>query len=396
MVETSEGNSPDFEASATTVSVGNLITFNDRSVIRNNQNMTYLWQFGDGTTSSTIGSVNHVYGLYGVYTVNLTVVSDSGSAITNKPNYITVSQSQSTTFQVPRTVTFTTLDKRMNPLSNIYVTAEPLNFTMPAEWLTTYYGLNSGVNLSGTTLSGYTGSDGSWAAPMSASIRYRMTFSGTGLPTQNITLYPQDPDYVFQLTATGDFVQPTPASQYINYAMGNATIDTTHEYFNLSYQDTSGGTSEVALTVKNSTGAIVYSGTQSGFGTAATTITSGSIVHSPGDSYTYTMSAKQQQLGYVNRTYTITWENLKTLSAYPDWVGQWLGIGLLIILAGVFSIISIKFALVVIPAVTYFMTFYMRWLQPEIGISTFVGCLSVLFVFGVLRYMRESKKKLAG
>jgi len=53
-------------------------------------NMTYLWDFGDGNTSTVAGNVNHTYQREGNYTVKLTLKNDYGTRTETKTNYIYV------------------------------------------------------------------------------------------------------------------------------------------------------------------------------------------------------------------------------------------------------------------------------------------------------------------
>jgi hypothetical protein len=177
--------------------------------------------------------------------------------------------------------------------------------------------------------------------------------------------------------------------------MSNSTINSTAEFFNFTYQDTSGGTSSLWLTVRNSSGTLLYNNTTTGFGTSAVSRSSGALIHGAGETYTYRISAQQAQVGYVNKTSTITWENLRTLEGYPAWVGQWLGILVLVVLAGSVGFASTKYMLVILPIVTFFMLVYTRWLQPVIGVTAMVASLGILLVLGVLRYIRDARRKVA-
>ncbi|MCZ2247355.1 MAG: PKD domain-containing protein, partial [Bacteroidia bacterium] len=50
---------------------------------------SYLWDFGDGYTSTTQGNVSHVYSVAGVYDVSLTITEGTSSTQTFT-NFITV------------------------------------------------------------------------------------------------------------------------------------------------------------------------------------------------------------------------------------------------------------------------------------------------------------------
>ncbi|MEM6631016.1 MAG: PKD domain-containing protein [Bacteroidota bacterium] len=64
----------DFVASDSATCAGNIIDFSNRTV---SDNPTYLWDFGDGTTSS-LENPSHAYKASGVYTVKLIVSDENG------------------------------------------------------------------------------------------------------------------------------------------------------------------------------------------------------------------------------------------------------------------------------------------------------------------------------
>lgn len=65
------------------------VQFNDLSVAFNSGVATWLWNFGDGTTSSIGPSVTHNYTMAGNYTVGLTVTDSNGcTAAYSQPSYI--------------------------------------------------------------------------------------------------------------------------------------------------------------------------------------------------------------------------------------------------------------------------------------------------------------------
>src|SRR5690349_14685195 len=53
------------------------VTFTDRSMPGTSGILSWLWDFGDGTTS-TLQNVGHLYGAPGVYNVSLHVMTDVG------------------------------------------------------------------------------------------------------------------------------------------------------------------------------------------------------------------------------------------------------------------------------------------------------------------------------
>jgi len=93
--------------------------------------LSYLWDFGDGTTSS-LATPSHVFNLKGIYTVKLTVSSSEGCSASNVQNgYINVA-SFSTDFNVPALVCN----------SNNYVLINSLSSPSPTSSLWSVDGVN--------------------------------------------------------------------------------------------------------------------------------------------------------------------------------------------------------------------------------------------------------------
>ena len=78
----------EFEASATTITEGESITFTDQST---NVPTSWSWDFGDGGTS-TVQNPSNTYTTAGTYTVSLIVTNTAGSDTETKTSYITVSE----------------------------------------------------------------------------------------------------------------------------------------------------------------------------------------------------------------------------------------------------------------------------------------------------------------
>ena len=84
-----------------------VVQFADSSIITTDAIVTWLWNFGDGTTS-TLQNPEHIYTQTGSYTVNLTVVTSGGCSqtSTNLPYIITVFPDPIAAFTVNTTTVF--------------------------------------------------------------------------------------------------------------------------------------------------------------------------------------------------------------------------------------------------------------------------------------------------
>ncbi len=80
------GPAANFIASPTTTTIGTNIGFTDLST---GSPTTWLWDFGDGATSTDQHPI-HPYAALGTYTVTLSVTSASGSSTFDRTNYITI------------------------------------------------------------------------------------------------------------------------------------------------------------------------------------------------------------------------------------------------------------------------------------------------------------------
>lgn len=381
----------DFLANPLSGQAGTNVLFSDLTYFQNGSvGKTYLWAFGDGFTSNTTGDVSHVYGSYGVFTVTLSVNSTIGSSSKVRTAYIVISANQQTTFYVPNQVTFRFYDQFTNPINGLNVTATPLNFTAPDNWAQTLIGVSPSVNITGTSVTGYTGFDGSWVAPVLPSIEYQITVVGSGVD-YTFSMYPSQQAYAFTIPV-GLVPIPTSAASTVTYTLSNATVNSSYQYFNMSYSDTSSsGTTHLTFAVYNISGYPIDSITYTGAAANSQTY-SQMLPVSQGQTYTYGVFASQSSYGWINQTETVTLANqVALIGAAPSWVELWFAIATVIIFGAVFSIFSKPFAMVGIPLLVYFYQFVMGWL-PSSVLSTF--SLAVMLVLGILIYIRRQENML--
>ena len=103
-----------------------IFNFTNTSTISNNGQGTYLWSFGDNTTS-TLFNTSHTYLTPGVYTVTLTIITDNGCSDQISQNI--------QVYPIP-SASFISSDNCFgNPTSFINTTIPELGYTMDYLWL---------------------------------------------------------------------------------------------------------------------------------------------------------------------------------------------------------------------------------------------------------------------
>ncbi len=112
-----------FTANITAICGSGTVNFTSTSTSYPNTGVTYLWNFGDGT-SSNAQNPTHAYTSSGSFTVTLTVTNSLGCTdVLSMPNYITVEPAPIANFSaspmvgcVPLTVNFTDLSTASSPI----------------------------------------------------------------------------------------------------------------------------------------------------------------------------------------------------------------------------------------------------------------------------------------
>lgn len=297
-----------------------------------------------------------------------------------------------TTWYTPMHVTFKFSDQNANPISSMYVSVTPVNITTPSDWTQILIGIDPSVNINGTTISGFTASDGTWAAPMLQDILYEVAVSkpSSGI-SLNWSLYPEVADYAYTIPV-GLAPVPTLASNVISYSLGNATINSTAEFINMTYVDGTAGTTYLLFAVYDGNNTLIYSQAYSGV-SANSQAYSLQLPHPGSAAYTYGIFASQSQYGWINSTKTLTFKDyVGILDDSPGWVEFWIACCLIVVLAAGFSYFSVRFAMVVIPIFAFYLQYGLGWFDIGIGGSVTYGFIMVI---GILRYIRESENKIS-
>jgi PKD repeat protein len=364
----------------------------------------YNWSFGDGSYSSD-ANPSHVFASFGVFDVNHSVTTTYGSDYELKKNYIvtSTSQQQQTTFYVPSLVRFKLYDFSTSALDNMNVSVCPLDFTAPDNWTSLLIGIKPDVNIVGTCLQGYTGSDGSVAFPMLAAIQYRLTIGGVTangrvVNTFTYTTYPSQADIAMTIPTVqnpGPSMTNAPTN-VISYTIYNKTYSATQNFYNASYTDPTGGTDRIQFFMEDYTGNITYTTTITGAG--ANTATFSNITsNTNGGSVSCGFIANQTVIGNVSSVYTNTFPNYLTLSggALPDWPETWAAVILIFAVGAFFSFSSIPVGGLVVVGMTAFFTYVIRWITPVVGEPAFGTTLASIAVLAGLLLLRKKEDLLS-
>lgn len=210
--------------------------------------------------SSTYGTTSVTASADGYYNVTQSVTFAGNGTDTFLMTPLSGAPGQ-TTWYTPLQVELVAMNLAGVPLNGVYVSATPLDFTAPDDWAQILIGIQPSVNITGTTVDGYTGIDGSWIAPMLQSQRYKFTFRNLTIGVNETRIfYPMDLINTVYLDTSG--VNPILTDRNSTYLALNGTkvyaVEPNISYVSMcvDYIDQSGQTSSVTdtwLFVNNNT-----------------------------------------------------------------------------------------------------------------------------------------------
>jgi PKD repeat protein len=300
-------NIPDFTADIVTGNPGTLIHFTDMSILQDIP-ATYEWSFGDGTTSNTSGSVQHVFTYLGSYDVSLTINgTTNGISTMTKPAYINIVAAVPGKINTlyPREVSFTLVDRYGRAIPNLPVTVTMLSSsTDNTNWLVSMFGL-ADVSINSTILYDTTDDNGGVVFPMIASGRYNMVFYD---PTRGIsesrTVHPDQEDYIYILS-TSDTAIATNKADYINTDLSTYPPRETNPstvYLVANYTDLSGTTTNATFFIIYPNQTLVYHTSS----TASVMNNQYAVANVKGAAYVWGIEATTTRFGVVNKVMGIT------------------------------------------------------------------------------------------
>jgi len=258
----------DFACIPTAGLPGLFVNCNDLTMFGNatTSGRIYNWSFGDGTYSSNVLTSQHVYPYLGEYTVRLTVNNTANATLGNgqntKTNYIIISsnQNQQNTWWTPHTVQLTVMDTYGARLYDVNCNASYNESSMPTQWITDLYGIQSGPqsDMINKTLymEGTTGGDGTLTFTMLGSLKYDIYLNSAayGLNNYPVSAFPSDSMLNVYVTTN---IQGPPTQLNNTYQqIGNRTRvyftepNVSYGSMCIDYEDPTGLTSSVTETWK--------------------------------------------------------------------------------------------------------------------------------------------------
>ena len=253
-------NVPDFSAVPLIGIQGSLVRFTDESMINDEGNLTYLWDFGDGETSNVSGNTQHVYQWLGSFDVELTLTSDGGDVSERKVTYVNMvnEETELNLVGAPREVSFHLKEGWGTPLSDVTVSVQGVS-TSAGSWDYIVGLLGIGIDetpINNTYMSQTTDRFGNAQMLMIPTVKYNVTLTKAGYtfsPSSPMLMVPDAEDYTFWgINASTDaayFRHGEDELEAANITVVNTQINDTYStitvYYNDSLEHTTGGTVEV-------------------------------------------------------------------------------------------------------------------------------------------------------
>ena len=242
-------NLPDFVADSTTVSAGSMVQFTDLSTIENSP-VTYLWDWGDGTTSTTYGNANHVYSYTGSYDVSLTLTSSGYDTTEIKIGYISVVNipTELDLQDKPQSVQFHVQNYLGTPLTGATVSIIGISTsTGDWDWVVTLLGLKlDEAPINATYMQQTSDSFGNAEFLMIPSVKYNVTTTLSGYSFSPLYVSPHEDVYPitanFNLTDGFGIQNPVTGKSNVSVVVSGTAINATYGRINLTFLDSASST----------------------------------------------------------------------------------------------------------------------------------------------------------
>lgn len=275
-----------------------------------------------------------------------------------------------------------------HPLEDLTVTATPIESSTPWDWLLYVFGYNSTyVDVENTELNGTTGFDGAIDFIMVGSVQYEVavTDAGRGID-ETFKLYPMQTEYSIWIDTTTALNY----SAYPTFELWATDINSSYVRVGVNYTDEAGNTSYLRFYVENTAdNSTVYSH-NTGSPTDLTDYYD--LENVKGEMYIFGFNASHEEFGNISKIQGITLkgDGLIVDLGFEDrsWY-YWLSLGLLTLIAAIFSAQNVKIGVIIVPMVAGGWFWFLGWMPVTAAIP-----LGVAGSLGILLYMRKSESKL--
>jgi PKD repeat protein len=414
----SGANVPYYTANPTTTGIGTVVTFTDESLLHDSANLTYDWDFGDGTAhSTTLGTVTHVYTAYGTYTTNLTITSDIGVSYLSKTGYISITSTPITAWYTQKLVRIKAVDAYGNDLEYSNISISYISNSLPSKdvaWLSSAFGISQSVATQmvdgSIAMQGYAGSDGSVTFMMFPAIQYGITITNLSIGlSKYTTLYPQDNDYIIYCPLLSQIPPESKYEELVNSTIYVSEPNTTHITFTAVYQDTTATTTNVRWNVTNLTSGTVVKSLSWGVPVAGTQYTDTYTFPSTpsGIEYQATMDATRSGThdyisvsvmtkGASGRLIPLGIENFVT-ATQATYLYNLISVCIILFIAAMSGPRSESAFTIIVPIFAGIFMFFgwLRLATPSQTTGLFY-LVVIMGVFGVLMYMNDQNKEKYG
>jgi len=355
-----------------------------------------------GIESQTVSNGTALFeNLYGSYTLTVSstgYTTSTRTVLMDEDKYVAVTLSVasesggSSTYYNPHQVKFVIQDNYGRGLADTTVTVTPTTSTLDTitNWLTTLLGLPSDTGIDTTALSGTTDTNGAVTFVMVEDIRYQVDCVNVGQGVdETYYIYPKDDAYVIIVSTTDSFSHNrTMISDGITWTFTNTTINETHENLTFTYYDPTGQTTNVSFWVRTHASPLSTCHQEycSNPNSCSATYTCSAY---NGQEYYCGATCQHGYYGEFEAVQIYHYQKLVDLgidSAYYPYIA----VAFLIVIAAIFSVISVKFGAVLIP-IFGFMFYYMKWLPFD---YRGVALLTILLVIGIFAYIRKQEDKV--
>jgi hypothetical protein len=268
------------------------------------------------------------------------------------------------------------------------VTTVVVESSSPWAWITDILGIDLGtVAIQNTTLSGTTGDDGAIVFLMVETLQYRVDFTkvSESISEHNL-LYPKEDSYEFVFWSE----EPESPHTTISIVLWNSTNLTDPLYMDLGaiYTDTGATTNILTFNVSDDDGNRLFSQVSA---TPNSWNVSYPVLVARGVGYTWTIIGNTTRYDRpIIQTKAIRFGGSPQIGVdFGQPWNSWISIGIIFVVAMLFSRASIKYAAAIVPLLALFFWYIeMLWLPGDAGVL-----IGIIVFFGIIFYIRYAEQE---